>query len=545
MPQTREHLDILDVLGVPRLVVALTKVDVADEETALLAEEEVRSMLAGTPLEGAPIVRVSSVTGQGLDDLRAAIAAALPPPRDADQDPRSFRMPVLRGFVAAGRGAVLTGIPVAGRIGVGDLVEVLPPGWTGRVREIQVHKRPAEEAVKGQRTALALSDVTAEEVKRGMTVVKAGTLSVCRRVAARLRLLPGPEGVEHGERVRLHVGSDQVVARLHLLEGPTLAPGETGAVEIETAHDVAAAPGDRFVLRAENASRTLGGGVVVQTLERRLPRKRKGIVQSLLELASRLDDPEALLAAELRAVGERGTRAEDVARRTGLLPEALAVAMAALAARGEAVRLGHDESLWLDRASFDAVLERTTRGLEALHVKDPALETFPVSAVRSAAGRVEEPVLDAALQRLLAAGTVVRDGAGLRLASHRSTLSARDRDAMERVSAALAEARGQPPPIEDLAAGLGLAPRDAQRALKLLENRGDVFKATPELWFHAGWIADAKERLRAHAKEHGPFTASDARTLLDTTRKWVIPLLEALDKSGFTRRAGDRRTPRE
>lgn len=545
MPQTREHVEILDVLGVTRLVVALTKTDLVDEETAQLAAEEVRELLAPTGMAGAPVVPVSSATGAGLEALRAAIAAAMPPGDARGGDPRVFRMPVLRRFVAEGRGVVVTGIPVAGRLEVGERVDVLPGGGSGRVRGIQVHHRDAPYAAAGHRAALALSDVDLPHIERGMVIATAGVLAPARRLAARLTLLGGVAApLAHGARARLHLGSGQVPVRVHLPAREPLAPGGVALAEFEAGEPLVAAPGDRFVLRTENASDTLGGGVVIEVLAQRLPSRRAGLIEDLLARAGALEDPAALILGSLKGEGERGLGLADLAARTALQPAGLAERIEALAARGEVRRLGRAER-WIHAPAFDQVTRRLDEAVRRLHARDPALDALPLSAVRAALQRVEPAVLEEALAHLVAKGRLVRTpGGDVRHASHSAELPEADRARCARIQAALAAGAGQPPGVDDLTAELGLDRGQVLRALHLLASRGRVFQAA-DLWFDGAWLAAARERLRDHARRHGGFTPSDARTLLGSTRKWVIPLLEALDKSGFTRRVGDRRVVRE
>jgi selenocysteine-specific elongation factor len=450
-------------------------------------------------------------------------------------------MPVLRSFVAPGRGAVVTGIPLSGVVHEGEAVEILPGARAGRVRSIQVHKRATTEARAHRRTALALSDVEADRIHRGMVVAAKGALETVRRAAVRVRLLADGRPLEHRDRVRLHVGAAQVVARVHLLRDAALAPGEEGIVELEAFEDVVVIPGDRFVLREENASATLGGGVIVELLDRRLPRRREGIVRALREQGDSLHDPAALVAAALAGAADRGMRPPKVAARTGLRAAGLDALVDGLVAGGRARRLGHAGDLWIDEAAFQGVLERIEAGARRAHEKDPALAHLPVSTVRTAAGRLEPAVLDAALDHLVREGRLRRDPTGgIRLASHEAALSDGDARDMERVRDALARGAGQPPAVEDLEADLALTKPRVLRVLKLLQNRAEVLQAG-EFYFDGAWVDEAKRRLGAHADVHGGFTPADARTLLDTTRKWVIPLLEALDRSGFSRRRGDRR----
>ncbi len=544
MPQTREHVEILDVLGITRLVVALTKIDLVDEETAALAAEEVRELLAPTGMAGAEIVPVSSATGAGLPALREAIARRMPPPSAQGEDPRVFRMPVLRRFVVAGRGAVVTGIPVAGRLTVGERVDVLPGASSGRVRGIQVHHRDAEEAASGHRAALALSDVDAEHIERGMVIASAGTLRPVLRFAARLRLLAGAgSALEHGRRARLHMGSAQVLTRIHLPARRPVAPGAVALCEVECHEPIVAAPGDRFVLRTENASDTLGGGVVIEVLTQRLPSRRQGLIDDLLERAAALDDPVALVRGSLKGEGDRGLLLEELVARTGLRPSVLPEVLERLGASNEARRVGRTER-WIHVQSFERVTRRLDETVKRLHAKDTAVDALALAAVRSAMGRQEPQVLEDALAHLVEKGRLVRTPAGdVRHKDHSGELPDADRERCQRIQVALAAGRGQPPGVEDLEAQLGLGRQQVLRALHLLESRGRVFKAEDH-WFDGAWLEQAKERLRTHAAAHGGYTPSDARTLLDTTRKWVIPLLEALDKTGFSRRLGDKRIVR-
>ena len=542
MLQTREHVDIVDLLGIRRGVVALTKVDLVEKDHVEASEAAVRDLLAGTTLEGAPIVRVSSETGEGLDDLRRALVAAIPPESDPAEDLRAFRMPVLRAFVAPGRGTVVTGIPVAGRIAEGDAVDVLPVGWKSRVKGVQVHHRDASEAKAGHRAALALADVQADQVKRGMVVAAAGTLVPAPRFAARLRLLARSQPLEHGAPVRVHVGAEQALGRVHLLDRETLEPGATAAVEVQGERPFLVVPGDRFVLRAENGSATYGGGVVVERLQERLPRRRDGIVQSILARAEVVHDPAATAAASLRAAGERGTTAADVALATGLRADAVPAVVGALVASGAAARAGRGRLF--DPAAFQKLLARTTDAARALHTKDPAHPWLTLAALRAALGRVEPDALDAAIEHLGKTGELRRNPeGGVAWKGHAAEMPAADRARCDLLLAALAKGGATPPDEGELQGLLGLPAAQVKRSLLLLDARHEVMRAGPH-WFHGAWIEGAKKTLSDLAKKAGGFTASEAREALATTRKFVIPLLEALDEKGFTKRVGDKRVLR-
>lgn len=544
MPQTREHVEILDLLGVRNAIVVLTKVDLVDAAGVARAEADVAALLAGTTLEGSPVVRVSAPTGEGIEALKSLVATRLPPAHAGGEATWAFRMPVLRGFLAEGRGTVVTGIPVAGELRDGEEVEVLPVGWKSRVRGIQVHHRPADATGAGQRTALALPDIAAREVQRGLVVVSAGGLLPVTRLAVRLRLARGvDQPLAHGSRARLHVGAGQHVVRVHVLSGERVQPGEVTVVELECGEPMVAAPGDPYVLRAENASSTLGGGVVVELLRQRLPRRRQGLLAMLLERAQHLHEPEARVMGQLQGAGERGLDLAELAALTALRPQAVQALLARLVAGGRVAAAGRTGRHLLASA-LDEVLVRLEAVVQRLHQKDAAQDSVPATAVRVALSTLEPAVLEAALELLVARGTLVRTPSGhLRHRTHSVEMPAADRERCDRIVALLAAAKGQPPDLAEISGHMRESDPVVVRALRLLESRGRVFRAG-DYWFDAAWLEAGKQRLAQFARQHGGFTPSDARTLLDTTRKWIIPLLEALDKSGFTRRMGDRRVVR-
>jgi selenocysteine-specific elongation factor len=316
---------------------------------------------------------------------------------------------------------------------------------------------------------------------------------------------------------------------VHLPLREAVPPGGEALAELELPEPVVAAPGDRFVLRTENASDTLGGGTVIEVLTERLPARRVALATEMLARAARLDEPDALVEGALRGAGERGLREAEVCARTALLPEPVAAALKRLAAGGVVRRVGRTER-WVLGAAFSDVAGRVEETVRRLHQKDAAVEALPLAQVRASLGRVEPSVLEDAIEGLVTQGRLVRTPAGdVRHASHAS---------------AMPRGAGQPPGTADLEGEIGLPRAQVLRTLHLLESRGLVFKAD-EFWFDARWIEAAKQKLKAHAAAHGGWSPADARTLLDSTRKWVIPLLEALDKAGFSRRQGDLRVVRQ
>src|SRR5437867_737077 len=309
MPQTREHLAILRVLGVDRGVVALTKRDLVDEEWALLARADVTAALQGTPLGGAPMIEVSATAKTGLTELVAAIESVLrtaPARRDLGRP----RLAIDRAFTLTGFGTVVTGTLVDGVFAAGDEIEILPTRQRARVRGIQTHKRALEHASPGSRVALNLSGVEKHQLARGMVVVRPGTLTPVSVLSARVELLASAsDALAHDESVKVHAGTAEVMARVSLLEGPTLDAGGSGWVQLRLAEPLAVAVGDRFVIRRPSPPETLGGGAVADISGERMRRRREAV--AVLERRSAPTPASRLLAAldVPRTLVEAGARA--------------------------------------------------------------------------------------------------------------------------------------------------------------------------------------------------------------------------------------------
>ncbi|MDA1196151.1 MAG: SelB C-terminal domain-containing protein, partial [Planctomycetota bacterium] len=287
-----------------------------------------------------------------------------------------------------------------------------------------------------------------------------------------------------------------------------------------------------------------GGGVVIEPLEGRLPQRRQGIIDTLLARADKLHDPVELIRGTLLAAGDQGLLVEDIVARTALRTDVVPALLGSLQKSGEAVPVGR-AGRWIHAPAFEQLSRRADEVVRKLHERDTAVDSLPLADVRAALGRMEPAVIEEALQHLVSKGRLVRTATGnVRHRDHSGELPDADRALCDAVQGALARGKGRPPELEDLEAELSLTTPKVQRALRLLEARRLAFK-TETHWFDGAWVEHAKNLLRRRAAEAGGFTPAEARELLETTRKWVIPLLEALDKSGFCRRAGDRRVLRD
>ncbi len=538
MPQTREHLAILGILGVRTGVVALTKVDVAGPEGADLAEEDIRGVLAGTFLEGAPIVRVAAPTGQGITELKAALRAAIAaaPPKDVSG---IFRLPVQRVFVRKGFGTIVTGIPFSGRVKVGDLVEVVPTGKTGRVRGIQAYGQAADVAEAGHSISMNLTEIGHEEVARGDVVATPGYLHGVTRLEARLRFTGGGplKTLTDLASVRLLVGTAEVTGHLALVGKKALSPGEESFVQLRLESPIVAIPGDRFVLRLESPLVTLGGGVVVGISDRRLRRSRPDIETRLAQAASTLADPKK----RIQAVLEAATQPMDLAAlcREAVVESAPAERdLAALAAQKAAFTVGKK---WVSAALWKQALEAAAAAVSAFHKANPAQVGIEKAVLREQA-RLDLDFFSAVAAAAVASGRLREaEGGRLALAGHEAKLTGETSGKAAVLEGKFREGGYAPPAPEEAIAAAGMTPKDGREAVNLLLQKGVLVRVGEGIFFHREAVDRAKDLLVRAAEAQGKVESGAFRDQLKTSRKFVIPLLEHFDAQGLTKRVGNER----
>jgi selenocysteine-specific elongation factor len=545
MPQTREHVEILGLLGARSGVIAVTKADV-DPELAELAAEEVREFARGTFLEGAPVVRVSSVTGEGVDELwgelERCVLAADPRPADG-----LFRMPVQRAFTLQGFGTVLTGVPVSGTARIGDAVEVLPGGGSGRLRGIQSYFRDVELARAGNSTGLNVSDMDAADCRRGQVVVKRGTFVPATLVDARLVLLPSAgRPLDNGTVVRFHTGTAEVAARVALLEGDWLEPGADALTQFRLEEGVVFARGDRFIIRRPSPAVAMGGGTIIGPGRRsRTSRARTARALRVREAASRADD--TFVEHLIETWPEAGVRA-DVLERSSLIPEERTrPIVAALVESGRVRSFGRGPS-YVHERTVARLSERLAAELRALHAARPDLP-----GIEPARGATELGVAPALFELLvesgIAVGDVARDeiaqGAFVRLASHTPALGREDAALAERIESACRDAPYSPPSVPDIARELGAKEEAVRRAAAFLAHAGKLVETSAGVYFHGESIDRAREFALAELRSRGVLDTQAMKSFMaergGTSRKYLLQVLEYFDRVGLTRREGDER----
>jgi selenocysteine-specific elongation factor len=545
MPQTREHLEILKLLGVRHGVVALTKADLVDETTREVVVLEVRELLAGSFLADAPIVPTSAVTGLGLDRLRDELARAAARV-DRDDEATVFRLPIDRAFVVQGHGTVVTGSVASGSVRVGDELD-----WhrgdgaveTIRVRGLTNHGSPVDEAHRGQRAGVNLAGVPHEAVSRGQELCSPGYLSASRVATVHL-FAPAGFGhpIKHRLPIRFHAGTAEVLGTVSLLDRDRLEPGEWGFAQLFLERPVTTVWGQGFVVRDSSAEHTLGGGRILQPGATKLRRRHAEALQRLAGYTS--GDPGTRVLAAAWFAGSQGLRTAGLVREAGLAPGRIPEVLAALTREGRLVEFalvgGRRLLLHADRA---AELEtRILETLAALHAENPLATTHDRQGVLARLDFVgDEPLLQIVTDRLIGAKRLVGDSRRIARADFKPKLTANQRKLKDRIVTSHAAAGFTPPDPQEFANLAGGNPGSIREIYEVAVAEGLLVKIGDGLYLDATAEASLRERVAERLRTGPGLTVAEIRDLLGTTRKYAVPLCEYLDRIGLTRRNGDLR----
>ena len=539
MPQTREHLGILNLLGVRKGLVALTKTDLADPEWVALVAEDLRDLLQGTFLAEAPIVPVSSISGEGIPELRGLLEAEVEQVTER-ADRGVFRLPVDRVFSSQGFGTIVTGTVLSGAVHPRDTVTLLPADRQVRVRGVQTHGRDVESAGVGARAALNLADVEVADLHRGDILAQPGYFNATYMIDARLDMLPdAPVAMENRTRVHLHLGPREVLARVILLEADELNSGESQLVQFRLESPGVAARGDRFVVRRYSPVQTVGGGIVLDTQPPKHRRHRPEVLASIRPLEA--DDPVLAALARLSSAGAAGRTAAEMARDLGVDAGSARSALEELVSDGRAVCDGTGNGArFAERESWDGLLVAAEEALAAFHRENPLRPGILREALRpQVPGRPDKAPFERALVHLEEAGRVGRRGAYLALADHRIELSEGQEGIRRRIDEMLASGSAEPPDLADLCERIGGEASSVTDVVDAMQAMGQVVRLEEYLIFHPSAVGQIRQALVAYLKENGSIGVSAFRDLAGTTRKYAVPLLNHFDASGVTVREGD------
>ena len=541
-PQTREHLEILRLLGLRHGVIALTMCDLVDQDSRDVVELEVRDLVAGTFLADAPIIGTSAVTGAGLPELRDAIAACCAK-LEARTTRQWFRMPIDRSFIVQGHGTVVTGSVIDGSLRVGDEVEWLPSRQRVRVRSIQNHDHAVDEAHRGQRAAINLAGVAHEDVLRGQELATPGYLVPSRVITVRLHCLAEMKRpIKHRMPARFHVGTLEVMGNVSLLDCDTIEPGKWGLAQLFLEEPATTTWGQPFILRESSATETLGGGQVLQPAARKVRRRHLEVLERIERLW--IGDARDRVLTVAWFGGFQGFTLADLVRDANLGPDEAAEMVARLRAEGQLRELviSPAKKLLLHGSMLDELEGRVLGLLDALHEQNPLMSTHDRQRLQSQLDYVEDSALvSAAVDSLIGSKKLIGDLRRIGRADFKPRLSANLRKLKDRLIAAYLAGGYQPPEPASFANHAGGNAANLKDLFDVCVAEGHLAKVSEDIYLHGDIEADIRRRITARLQQGGGITVAEIRDILGTTRKYAIPLCEYLDRVGLTRRDGDQR----
>lgn len=540
MPQTREHLDICQLLGVRRGLVALTKSDLVDPDWLDFVVEEVREFLAGSFLEEAPIIPVSSRTGNGIDRLRDELGLIA---RDLEQKRSGgpYRLPVDRVFTLAGFGTIVTGTLLSGTVKLGDEVEIVPSVLHGRIRGIQAHGAKVEAGEAGSRLALNLQGVDHHQVRRGDVVVPKGVFRTTGIVDVYLNHLASAQrGLKHRSELRLHSSTYEVAATVILFDRDTLDPGESAYAQLRLARPVLLLNGDPFVLRYSSPSATVAGGIVLDPFP---PghRRRSGEALELLENLSAGTDND-IIAGMVSGSLLSGTTHAKIAARSGILSRRLEAALSGLLATGVIVQVVREPKKYLSREAFSSLCDSLIAVINNYFAQNPLKEGINKEELKTRIpSRSDERFITPCLTALEKEGRVSAERDQVRLVGRKAGTETAQADIHLQILLKLEKGGKEPPFLNDICSLMKIPEKLALEHLALLAAEGLAVKVKSDIFYSSEPLSGIEELLTSYLREKGEISPAEFREITGLSRKFMIPVLEYFDARKVTMRLGDKR----
>jgi selenocysteine-specific elongation factor len=540
MPQTREHMEICTLLGIQHGLIVMTKTDMVDEEWLELALEDIREFCQETFLEDAPIMPVSSVTGDGIPELISAIneiAGSIP-----QRPPSSlFRLPIDRVFTMKGFGTVITGTLVSGKISVGETIMVYPTGITSKVRGIQVHNLSAQTAEAGQRTAINFQGLDKTAVKRGEVLSTPDALIASYMVDISFHYLASSKKpLKNRTLVRFHTGTSEVMGYLILLEQEELPPGLTVVAQLRLDSPVAIVKDDRFVIRSYSPVRTIGGGQVLNPIPQKHKRLKQDVIDGLQHLTD--EDPEAIISQQIQQAGYGGVSFSHLKIMTNLTDKQLDTALQHLLSKKTITQTDKQNRIYLHQVTFDKLIQKTTEHLAKYHADNPLKAGMPKEELKSKFPQLTDPkVFNLILNQMIKSDQIAQEENTVRLSDHRVSLGADQADIRKKMQNIYKKGELQPPYFREVPKLLGVDPNHTKDVMLLLVEEGQIVKTKDDLYFHIDAITELKNRLVDFLKSNEEITTPQFKEMTGASRKYVIPLIEYFDASKVTLRVGDSR----
>jgi selenocysteine-specific elongation factor len=537
MPQTREHFDILTLLGVKYGIVALTKVDIVEPARVKKVTTEIRSFLTGTFLQDAPILPVSSITGEGFDTFYEALKTLVDTiePKKTDG---VFRLPVERTFSVKGYGTVVTGIPVAGSVKIGDEIVLFPHGTKGRIKAIQVYKKNSDAAMVGQCAALNVPQWDYKDIERGCTVTLGDYFSPRQWFLCNLRILPDVKSpLKNGANIKFHTGTSEIVATIYLLKGSSISAGQESLVQVRLnrPQKIVAAPRDRFILRTLSPVQTIGGGMIIEALLNRLKRKDERVLLDAVDRAKAVMSEKDFIEYCIKTAEDYAASENEVSIRAKMLPGPLKEILAALVEEGEVFNLS--PKLFIHRETYRVVQQKLLDIVGEFHRTKP--ESPGISSERLLeASRLKKDVFDGLVKLLLLQKKLVERKHRLALPGHQETFSDDEQRMLHSVESLFKDNAFSPPKLEQIVEYTKANPERIRKILKILLEHEQLIRVDKDLFFHREAVEQARQILTSYIEKEGGLESVKFKYLLDTTRKFAIPLLDYFDRIGVTRRSG-------
>jgi selenocysteine-specific elongation factor len=542
MPQTREHLEILRLLGLRHGVIALTKCDLVDDITREVVELEIRELVQGTFLETAPLIATSAHSGQGIAELKASIAEAC---RHVEErrGKQWFRLAIDRSFIVQGHGTVVTGSVTSGSVRVGEEVEWLPRGERVRVRSLQNHDQSVDQVHRGQRAAINLAGVHHEDVVRGQELATPGYLVPSRVLTVRLHCLSDMKRpIKHRMPVRFHIGTAEVMSTIALLDADAIEPGQWGLAQVFLDEPALGSWGQPFVIRESSATQTLGGGQVLQPVARKIRRRHLEMLERIERLWSGDARERALTVAWFGAFG--GFTIPELVRGANIGPDEGAELVARLKEQNELVEIviSGARRMLLHKDMVSELEGRILTILDRLHEQFPLMSTHDRQKVQSQLDYVgDDALVQATVERLIAAKKLVGDLRRIGRADFKPKLSANLRKLKDKLVAAFQAARFQPPEPVSFAGQAGGNAANLKDLFDVCVAEGYLVPIAEDIYLHVEAESEMRRLVRERLAEGKGLTVAEIRDMLGTTRKYAVPLCEYLDRAGVTRREGDLR----
>lgn len=540
MPQTIEHLDILTLLGVKDGLTVITKSDLATQARIQDVCEQIQNLLTNTFLQNKPILPVSNTTADGFDQFRRELKALI-----NRLNPRSregiFRLPIERTFTIKGYGTVVTGIPIAGQANVGDELTILPRDSKSRIRAVQVYKHQAQTVIAGQCAALNMPNADYRKITRGQTVTQPGYFTPAKWLLCEIKILPRENyTLKNAAKMQFHTGTSETSATVYLMSEDSIKSDHTALVQIRLENPLIAGPNDPFIIRAPSPVRTIGGGRIIEQIPKRLKRSKAHVREDAQHRALAVKKPIDFVEYALLTAPDQNADITAISQRCKLTHKSVENILTRLTDQQKAIRIS--PQLWTHSKTIQTCCEQITTAVENFHQQNPASIGIEIAALEKSVPAVN-PVFQKALQILIEQNKLAQQNTKIHQPGFSSTFTPTQQKIIARIEPLLKANLFKPPKPEQIAQQTKLDKDTISRTLNLMAENGIAVQIQPDMFFHHNAIDRAARIINQHFKKTDRLESVDFKYMLDTSRKFALPILDYMDLIGITRRVGNTRHP--